>query len=71
MVLVLGPTHYDVSTASTGFAGWAVDLLLTRIERGDAPEQPPVFLEVNFELVVRRSDGTPSLDAAVGSGRRS
>ncbi|MGA2820036.1 MAG: LacI family DNA-binding transcriptional regulator [Anaerolineales bacterium] len=53
------PPITAVSTASTALAESAVDLLLTRIEHGDASERPPVFLEVNFELIVRRSVVSP------------
>ena len=53
------PPITAISTASTALAESAVDLLLTRIEHANAPERPPVFLEVNFELVVRRSTAPP------------
>lgn len=53
------PPITAINTASTTLAESAVDLLLTRIEHGESPERPPVFLEVEFELVVRRSTAAP------------
>lgn len=64
------PPITAISTAHTDLAEAAVDLLLTRIEQQGAHDRPPVFLEVNFELVVRRSTAAPrTTPLSVGEAR--
>ena len=53
------PPITAINSASTALAESAVDLLLTRIEDNDASERPPVFMEISYELVVRRSTAPP------------
>ena len=54
------PPITAISTAYTTLAEAAVDLLLARVAVGSAgAERPPVFMEVNFEFVLRRSTAAP------------
>lgn len=54
------PPITAISTAYTTLAEAAVELLLARVAGGAAgAERPPVFLEVNFEFVLRRSTAPP------------
>jgi len=53
------PPITAISTAYTALAEAAVDLLLTRAAGGAAADRPPVFMEVNFEFVLRRSTAGP------------
>lgn len=54
------PPITAVSTAYTALAEAAVELLLARAAGGAAAaERPPVFMEVNFEFVLRRSTAPP------------
>jgi LacI family transcriptional regulator len=53
------PPITAISTAYTALAEAAVDLLLTRAAGGAAADRPPVFMEVNFEFVLRRSTAAP------------
>ncbi len=52
------PPITAISTAYTALAEAAVDLLLTRVAGAD---RPPVFMEVNFEFVLRRSTAAPRI----------
>jgi len=58
------PPITAISTAFTALGEAAVDLLMTRISGGPgAAERPPVFMEVTFELVLRRSTAAPRVGA--------
>lgn len=65
------PPITAVNTLSGDLAESAADLLLTRIEQGAGADKAPVFMEVNFELVIRRSTAPPRsgpLDIRNGRG---
>ncbi len=53
------PPITAVSVSSGTLARTAVDLLLKRIAEGDGVVQPPVFVEIGFELAVRSSTARP------------
>lgn len=54
------PPITAISTAYTALAEAAVDLLMTRITGASGgADRPPVFMEVNFEFVLRRSTSAP------------
>ena len=56
------PPITAISTAYTTLAEAAVDLLLTRAAGGSGgADRPPVFMEVNFEFVLRRSTAPPRI----------
>ena len=53
------PPITAINTPYTKLAEAAVDLLLARIGQGDGLERPPVFMEISFELMLRRSTAPP------------
>jgi LacI family transcriptional regulator len=54
------PTVTAVGASHARLAAAAVTLLLNRIESpADGGSQPPVFMEISFELVVRGSTARP------------
>ena len=53
------PPITAISISHAKLAETAVDLLLRRIEDPDGVDKPPIFMEINFELVVRSSTGPP------------
>jgi LacI family transcriptional regulator len=56
------PPITAISTTYTTLAEAAVDLLLTRVAGGSgAADRAPVFMEVNFEFVLRRSTAPPRI----------
>jgi len=56
------PPITAISTAYTALAEAAVDLVLTRAAGGSGgADRPPVFMEVNFEFVLRRSTASPRI----------
>jgi len=56
------PPITAISTAYTSLAEAAVDLLLTRAAGGSGgADRPPVFMEVTFEFVLRRSTAPPRI----------
>jgi LacI family transcriptional regulator len=58
------PPITAISTAYTALAEAAVDLVLTRATGGSGgADRPPVFMEVNFEFVLRRSTASPRIGA--------
>jgi LacI family transcriptional regulator len=59
------PPITAISISHAKLAETAVDLLLRRIEDPDGLEKPPIFMEINFELVVRSSTGPPRRDSLV------
>jgi len=53
------PPISAVSTSHYRLAEAAVDLLLQRVQTPADPDKPPVFMQVNFELILRASTAAP------------
>jgi LacI family transcriptional regulator len=59
------PPITAISISPIKLAHLAVDLLLRRIKDADGLDKPPVFMEINFELVLRSSTGPPRATSLV------
>ena len=57
------PPITAISISHAKLAETAVNLLMRRIDESDEAEQPPVFLENEFELILRSSTGSPRYDS--------
>lgn len=63
------PPITAISISHARLAETAMGLLLRRIEDPGGIEKPPVFVEINFELVLRGSTGPPCREPLVVHGR--